>query len=39
MVAALLAYSLANAISQGKEKDSPILWEIFLGENIQITLR
>jgi hypothetical protein len=30
MVATLIAFSLVNCISQGKEKDFPIIWEIFL---------
>ena len=28
----LLAYSLANGISQGKGKDFPIIWEVFVGD-------
>jgi len=30
-VAALIAYNLAKGISQGKEEDFPIIWEVFLG--------
>ena len=28
----MIASSLANGISQGKEKDFPIIWEVFLGD-------
>jgi hypothetical protein len=28
----LIASSLANGISQGKEKDFLIIWEVFLGD-------